>query len=317
MKHPLPRSLTAAGAVLILVTAPIVTAPSAHASPIVDESQWVQGNLGFNTYFTCIYTCQSYMMVSAKVNRWGPIGNESATPRVGERFYLHSYTAIISPFTLNDSYKMRLLLPTGLTPDVRSDTDVQCAITDLSFNVSRQIGPAECQDPVKVGVQWEFPNVSLSQGEAVSFFVPVVADRTFDGSQKIQLTSDAVNNPYTLLPDPVLSEVNVVVNPAPPAPPGTIAASRDRHRQPRHWAGQDQREGDGRGEEVEDEGDRLPGLGHEQAMDRPGQQEEGQLLEVTEPQSHNQAGQGHHRSQPRCVPGHSRRRTWLRRLDQR
>ena len=132
MKLLLPRSLTAAGAVLALATAPIVTALPAHAAPIVNESQWVQGNLGFNTYFYCMdyLNCFNYSMVGAKVNRWGPIGNESATPRVGERFYIHAYTAIISPFTLNDSYKMRLLLPTGLTPDIRSNTDVQCAITD-------------------------------------------------------------------------------------------------------------------------------------------------------------------------------------------
>lgn len=206
---------------LFLAAGSLIGAPAAQADPIVNESQWTQGNLGFNTYFTCIYTCQSYFMVSAKVNRQGPIGNTTATPRVGERFYVHAYTAIISPFTLNDSYKMRLLFPEGLRPDIRSDTDVQCAITDLSFNVSRQIGPAECQDPVKVGVQWEFPNVFLTDGEAVSFFVPVVADRTYDGSQKIQLTSDAVNNPYTLLPDPVLSELPVVVNAAPTGTGGT------------------------------------------------------------------------------------------------
>ncbi len=48
-----------------------------------------------------------------------------------------------------------------------------------------------------------------------------MADRTYDGSQKIQLTSDAVNNPYTLLPDPVLSELPVVVNAAPPGTGGT------------------------------------------------------------------------------------------------
>lgn len=149
-------------------------------------------------------------------------------PKVGERFYLHAYTGVIYPFTLNDSYKMSLLLPEGLQVDIRTPNDVQCAITDTSFNQVRLMGPSECQDPVRVGVYDEFPPVYLTEGEVANFFIPVVATRTFNQNAEIGLVADLMTNPAAVLPDPLYAtNKKLVVDPAPagvpqaPAPGGT------------------------------------------------------------------------------------------------
>ncbi len=220
MNSRLKRGLLSAMAALGLAMGSAAGAPAAQAAPLFDQSQWVQGTPGWNSKLICIYTCQTYTIVMNNVSFQGPIGNISAVPKVGERFYLHVYTAVVGPASL-DSYRMQLLLPEGLKTDIRSDTDVVCAITDSDWNPTRTIGPAECQDPVKVGVYEQFPAVALNEGEAISFTVPVVADRTFNQSTTIGLVSDLVTNPSGLLPDPLwATNTKLVVNPA-PSQPGT------------------------------------------------------------------------------------------------
>ncbi|MFN8126496.1 MAG: fibronectin type III domain-containing protein [Candidatus Nanopelagicales bacterium] len=217
-----------------------VPATQAAAEPLVNEDQWHRGSVGFNTYFTCIFTCQSYTVAFTKLNYQGPpasglnfrVSSPTGYPKVGQRFYLHSYVSNIYPGSSfdNERYQMRLLLPTGLVPDIRTANDVVCTITDTSFTYTRDMAGWECLDPVRNGVYWQFPPVALATGESANFWVPVRATRSFT-NETMQLTATMTPNSAGLLPNPVLSQNQVRVNPAVPGAPGKPVARSSAGRQ--------------------------------------------------------------------------------------
>lgn len=214
------RRLTA---FLAALAALALVAPTAHANadPLVSESQWHRGSVGFNSFL-------------ASVNPWqngppaGPLTfrKSSATvyPRVGQRFYLHSYVADIYPTSAFDGerHRMELLLPAGLVVDIRSVNDVVCTITDSSFNYLRDMAPGECADPIRSGIMWRVPPVLLNKGETANYWIPVRATRamTAGAADNLQMTSTMIPNRSNLLPNPVLSQLRLRVNPAVPGRPG-------------------------------------------------------------------------------------------------
>lgn len=214
MKTRRRMTLTGLGA-LGLVAGSLTVAPPASA---VDNVGWNIGPESITSKRFCLdlLNCFDYAPTLARVNFQGPMDSPTGANVAGKRFYLHVMTATLdSPWNIVDSYRMSLLLPEGLKVDIRSNTDVECLLSDLSFNFKRFMTPAECQDPVKSGVYDVFPAVSLSEGEIASFFVPVIADRQLT-NPTIGLVSDLVNNPVTLLPDPMYATNKaLVVGPAP------------------------------------------------------------------------------------------------------
>ena len=213
------RRLAAALTTVLLAIAMLgVHLPSASAASWFDDSKWFRSTPAFNTKLICIYTCQLYTLAMSGIAWQGPEGRETEIPKVGERFYIRVYSAVVFPFNVQDSYQMRVLLPTGVTPDIRSDTDVLCAITDTANNTTRSMPGSECQDPVQNGVYQQFPAVALSQGEVAWFFFPVKATRAMSDETAFGVSSDLISNPQNALPDPLWSSMPISVAPAPVAP---------------------------------------------------------------------------------------------------
>ncbi len=161
--------------------------------------------------------CLLYSSVMTSVRFQGPIGNETAVPKVGERFYVHVWTAALdSPFNvISDNYQMKLLLPEGVRTDIRTNDDVGCFVSNPNGSFKRYMASWECQDPVKVGVYDQFPAVALGENETANFWVPVVADRTFNQNATIGL-SMSYSKPAGALPNPLYAQNSkLVVNPAP------------------------------------------------------------------------------------------------------
>lgn len=220
------RGHIAGGAIALALMATTVASATQPLAPF-DQATWTKGSIGFNQKLNCLslLNCFSYTVMWNTVSVRGPEGNFAARPKVGERFYVRTEMAILNnPFDPIDSYKTRVLLPDGVAPAVTASDDVICAITNTSNVSVRLPGPSECQDPVQMGVMWEFPAVSLNEDNVSQVWFPVVATKPVDGAV-IQMTGQAMTNPLTLLPNPVLSQLALYVDPATPtapaAPPST------------------------------------------------------------------------------------------------
>lgn len=197
-------------------------AAPAGAQVVFNKAEWKNGSTGFNSKMVCLapLNCYVYSVLMNRIDTQGPIGNTAATPKVGERFYVHVESSIVFPSSFSDAVKMQVLLPDGLRASIQSNTDVICTITDTSYNFWRDM--PECADPVVSGGFVTFGQIEMSNatvGETAHYWFPVVADRPLDGTATMQLTSDMVRNPSAILPDPILSEIKPVVDAAPPAPP--------------------------------------------------------------------------------------------------
>ena len=160
----------------------------------------------------------------------GPIGNENAVPKVGERFYIHVWTAALdSPFdVITDNYQMKLLLPAGLRADIRTNDDVGCFVSFPNGAFKRYMASNECQDPVKVGVYQQFPAVALGEGETANFWVPVVADRVFTknpDTDTIGLVS-SYSQPSGALPNPLYATNKKLAVDAAPTGTGPTPTAR-------------------------------------------------------------------------------------------
>lgn len=212
------RSLIAGCLVAAVASAGASAAPP--ASPF-DDALWTRGKGGFNMKMACIYTCQLYTVMMNNVYVRGPEAAPTTRPKVGERFYVRTELALLSgPFAMTDSYRTKVILPEGVTPSITAPDDVICAVTWTNDVTVRVPGPAECQDPVQSGVEWVFPPVWLDEStdaQVSQFWFPVVANRPIAG-EIIQITGTAVANPLTLLPNPIVAEVPLYVDPAPSAP---------------------------------------------------------------------------------------------------
>jgi hypothetical protein len=147
-------------------------------------------------------------------------------PKVGQRFYLHEYVSNIYPNSSfdGDRYRMDVILPSGLVMDIRSDRDVVCTVTTADFRFLRDMAPGECVDPTRFGVFWRVPPVQLNAGETANYWLPVRATRTFNAAagfgDTVQLSSTRLPNSANLMPNPLVSEVKLVVKPNRPGAPG-------------------------------------------------------------------------------------------------
>ncbi len=162
------RRTVAAGLAAAAIAIGTVSAGQPATALTINNYGWVQGQYSQNSKMYCDGFCFVYSTAMNNVNFQGPIGNETAVPKVGERFYIHVWTAALdSPFdVISDNYQMQLLLPAGLRPDIRTNDDVGCFVSfpDGSFKRYAIVAPYECQDPVKVGVYQQFPAVALGEG---------------------------------------------------------------------------------------------------------------------------------------------------------
>ena len=175
----------------------------------------------------CIYTCQLYVG-DVRGSSWqGPEGRETQLPKVGASGStsgsIRRSFSLQCPGQLPDADSA----PHRRDPDIRSDTDVLCAITDTSNNTVRNMPGSECQDPVQNGVYQQFPGVALSQGEVAWFFFPVKATRAMTDETAFGVSTDLITNPQNALPDPLWSSMPISVTPAPVTPalgPGPVPA---------------------------------------------------------------------------------------------
>ena len=114
------RRAVAAGIAAAALTAGTVAAVQPASALTINNYGWIEGTVGFNQKQYCLdlLNCYSYSTAMNNVNFQGPIGNENAVPKVGERFYIHVWTAALdSPFdVITDNYQMKLLLPAGPRP---------------------------------------------------------------------------------------------------------------------------------------------------------------------------------------------------------
>jgi hypothetical protein len=192
--------------------------PTASAASWFDDSQWFRSTPSFNTRMVCDGYCVIYTLAMSDIAWQGPQGRETQIPKVGERFYIRVRTSVVFPYNVTDGYRMRVLLPAGVVPDIRSNDDVLCAITDVHYNDKRAMPANECQDPVQDGLYQRFPAVTLDRAEIAWFFFPVKATMSMTDATGLGVESDLVSNPWTALPDPLWSSMKLTVAPAPPAP---------------------------------------------------------------------------------------------------
>lgn len=222
------RRAVAAGIAAAALTAGTVAAVQPASALTINNYGWIEGTVGFNQKQYCLdlLNCYSYSTAMNNVNFQGPIGNENAVPKVGERFYIHVWTAALdSPFdVITDNYQMKLLLPAGLRADIRTNDDVGCFVSFPNGAFKRYMASNECQDPVKVGVYQQFPAVALGEGETANFWVPVVADRVFTknpDTDTIGLVS-SYSQPSGALPNPLYAtNKKLAVDAAPTGTGGT------------------------------------------------------------------------------------------------
>lgn len=219
------RRVLAAGLILGIG----LVAPAVATQPIApyDDSLWTKGKGGFNTKMNCLapLNCFVYTVMMNNVSVRGPESAPTTRPKVGERFYVRTELALLNgPWSPVDTYRTKVILPEGVTPSITAPDDVTCAVTWTDDATVRVPGPSECQDPVQLGVEWVFPPVWLDEstdGQVSQFWFPVTANRPISG-ETIQITGTAVTNPLTLLPNPIVAEVPLYVDPAPTAPTAAI-----------------------------------------------------------------------------------------------
>lgn len=207
---------------LIAVTVAATASATQPISPF-DDALWTKGKGGFNSKMNCLapLNCFIYTVMMNQVSIRGPEAAPTTRPKVGERFYVRTELALLSgPWAPVDTYRTKVILPAGVTPSISAPDDVICAITWTDDTTVRIPGPAECQDPSQLGVEWVLPAVSLdesSDGQVAQFWFPVVANRAIDG-EIIQVSGTAVSNPLVLLPNPILAEVPLYVDASAAAP---------------------------------------------------------------------------------------------------
>ncbi|MEI6374523.1 MAG: fibronectin type III domain-containing protein [Actinomycetes bacterium] len=241
---PVPLALRTCVIASLLLGLSVVSAP-AQAAPVINETQWVKGKVGFDQYVIGSYPYNStYIMKMARIDYRTPSGVTTVPPKVGESFLIHLSTSIVSPVTLNDHYQMRLLLPSGVQLAISTAADFRCYITDTSSNVTRSTATGECARPAKEGTNLRFTPVYLMKGEIAHFFIRVVATKAFSASITadcsksevivtgvcIQMTSTAIVNPIHVSTNPLVSAValRVTGKSAPSAPRSVKVSPRNK-----------------------------------------------------------------------------------------
>ena len=243
-RHAARRTLARIVAVVAVVMAAMVPMTSAQATPIWTSSQWVRGHVAVDywTYCSGPLNCFPYTLRQVEVDYRSASGPASA-PHVGEAFTIHAMTAIVSPPIGLDaaSFQMNLLLPTGVTPAIRSAADVKCVITDISNN---QLSTSSfCATVTRNGVTWQVPALNLLRSQIAHVFIRVVASRTFSppanadcGSDAViqtgvclQMTSTQLSGSPQTLPNPLVSWVPLRVGaslaPSRPGAPLAVTSS--------------------------------------------------------------------------------------------
>lgn len=211
----LGRCVAFAGTVALVVI--VGLQPSSAVGAITTDANWVGGSVPLSTKTMCIATCQVYAGGATQIQYQGPISNITIVPRVGERFYVHVWAENGWSGQPSEAFRMQALLPDGVDVSILSASDVQCAITDASYVQLRNMSPAECQDPTKSGLYWNFPAVEIGAGERANYFFPVVATREIS-AQSMGVLTTLVRNLDGFSPNPLYSTMNVTVLPALAAP---------------------------------------------------------------------------------------------------
>ncbi len=217
-----------AGALLATMAVLVPAAgPSAHANPsdpwdlnqwtVISQSAVSRWNDG---------TGLQYASYSVAVTWQGKNTAPLTVPTVGDVFYVHIWTEVYNLWSA--SYRMRVLLPTGLQlATITPQTDVFCGITNFNNQVVRSM--PECADPTMFGGYVTFPTVASQVNERLHFWFPVVATQAINGSV-MQVLSDQTLAPAVSLPNPTLTEHNIYVQAATatataPAAPTALAAT--------------------------------------------------------------------------------------------
>ena len=225
------------GALLTLMAPPLAAAPS---NPLaLGLPNWVPGAgpLPGGTGDVIKWTDSSGFVHGAAAVKIHYQGNETDPfhlPTVGSRFYVHVELGAVQGSISSANFRLRVLLPAGITIPPLSSTDVVCTRTNAQYQIV-DATTGWCGDPVQNGAYQEFPVVSVAGGEIVHYWFPVVSSRTAaSGLGQIQFLGEQLTNllPNTA-PNPAISVVTPAVQPAPagasvPSPPTLVrAAARD------------------------------------------------------------------------------------------
>ena len=201
---------------------------------------WVEGTgvgqNGSGQLSSVFYYPFVYGVAQSKIHYQGTESNPGQLPPVGTRFYMHVSLNLADGLVPTDSaqFSLQLLLPTGLSMAVNSNTDVVCTRTNEAYQIT-DYSTSWCGDPTPFGAYQKFPNATVYGGEIIHYWFPVVASKsTAQGLGQVQFVAQQLTNNIGQLPNPVISAItpNVVASsgttlPAATAPgiPQAVAAT--------------------------------------------------------------------------------------------
>ena len=204
--------VAATAVVMSALLIPGTTVPTAEAAPSSshDYTQWT----GFSQSGISKYVAGGlqYGVYTVAVEWQGKSATPLTAPSVGDVFYVHIYTEVYN--TWNATYRMRVLMPTGLqlmSPTLAND--VYCEIRSFS-NVERTPGVGECAAPFMSGGYATFPWVRSGTNERIHFWFPVTATQAMSGTAgDMQVLSEQTNAPPSLFsfPNPTLTSTRLLV----------------------------------------------------------------------------------------------------------
>jgi len=212
-----------AAAAALAVASPAV---AAIGEPVADGSgsvfrpdEWSKGDVGFNQqgYYTGVPPYQYlYFATYAMSGVYVP----KQIPRAGEVFYIHAWAGLTWPFSDADTAIMRLGLPEGVSVAPSGTAPVRCFISQSNWVPSRDGGCVAFPTGAS-GASIALGTYPLASGltggsEAVSVFVPVIANRAVNGD-KAWVSTTMLQTP-SILPNPLYGDAPLTV--APGAGPG-------------------------------------------------------------------------------------------------
>lgn len=205
------------------ISSVIVSALAASAAvagpqqPFDDTTYWTPDWTG--SIATVTVNGLKYPVATADLTYQGAEATPTIRPKVGQRFYVRIRTHKTN-YQNSAGYRMRVLLPAGVDADITSSQDVVCTLTDFGGNILPML-PGECQDPVRMGLYWEFATMTLHSGETGWYWFPVKASQP-QASTTMQLLSQQMTYLIGAVPDPMVGSVPLRVDPASltvPSPP--------------------------------------------------------------------------------------------------
>ena len=154
-----------------------------------------------------------YGVAQSKIHYQGTEANPGKLPPVGTRFYMHVSLNLANGIVPTNSaeFSLRLLLPTGLSLAVNSNTDVYCTRTNEAYQIT-DFSSSWCGDPTPFGAYQQFPNATVHGGEIIHYWFPVIASKsTAQGLGEVQFLAQQLTNNVGQLPNPVISAITPTV----------------------------------------------------------------------------------------------------------